>query len=99
MLREYRGFVTPAHDVSLVYLRIEEYLLTHLVLPLAAWTVKETAVIFYKSIIGGKQNETKKTQTQSENINYSGIQLNLIYTGLGVAASEERTGRGAAVHT
>lgn len=102
MLREHRGFVAPAHDVSLVYLRIEDYLLAHLVLPLAAWTVKETAVIFYKSIIRKKtqpNKQKKPNQTQSENINYSGIQLNLIYTGLGVAASEERRGRGAAVHT
>jgi len=108
MLREYQGFITPTRGVSLVYLRIEECLLAHLFLSLAAWTVglkRKTSVIFYKCkiwnpIIRRKKNPTnQKTKPKPENTNLSGIQLNLLYTGLVVAASSEGGARGAAVHT
>lgn len=51
MLREYLGFVTPTHDVSLVYLRIEELSPSSSVCTLSCLdhrTEKETVVIFYK---------------------------------------------------
>lgn len=94
MLRKYQGFITPTHDVSLVYLRIEDYLLACLFLPLAAWTVGLKGNCSYllqmqnlESIIRKKTTPKQKSKPKHENINYSGIQLNLIYTGLDVAAS------------
>ena len=93
MLREYQGFITTTHDVSLDYLRIEEYLPAHLFLLLAAWTVGPKRKLQLSSTNAKSQinyqekNPKQKSKPKPENINYSGIQLNLIYTGLGVAAS------------
>lgn len=92
MRRKYQGFIS--HDVSLVYLGIEDYLLACLFLPLAAWTVglKRKLQLSFTNAKSGinyreKTTPKQKSKPKHENINYSGIQLNLIYTGLGVAAS------------
>lgn len=106
MLREYLGFVTPTHDVSLVYLRIEELSPAHLFVLLAALITGLKRKLQLSSTNGksglnyqDKISQNKKSKPKLQNINQGDIQLNLVYTGLGVAASQEGRGRGAAVHT
>lgn len=69
MRRKYQGFIS--HDVSLVYLGIEDYLLACLFLPLAAWTVglKRKLQLSFTNAKSGINYREKTPQNKKANPN------------------------------